>query len=153
MMLLLLVPSAVHAQNDASDWVFLHNDERSKFGVEPVTWDDNLAAVAQAYAHELAPSCSLIHSSNGYGENLFQSGGTTETARVAMDWWILKEKVHFDFENRMCHDIDLCGHFSQVVWRASTAIGCGRAVCDNGGGAIFVCNYSPAGNVEGEPAF
>ena len=38
------------------------------------------------------------------------------------------------------------GHFTQVVWKSTTQLGCGLAV--NRGNKIYgVCNYSPAGNV------
>ena len=33
------------------------------------------------------------------------------------------------------------GHFTQVVWKASTKLGCGYA------GVFAVCRYSPAGNM------
>mmetsp|Transcript_115894 Transcript_115894/g.360990 ORF Transcript_115894/g.360990 Transcript_115894/m.360990 type:complete len:186 (-) Transcript_115894:81-638(-) len=35
------------------------------------------------------------------------------------------------------------GHYTQVVWRASTSVGCGVS------GALLVCEYGPAGNVVG----
>jgi pathogenesis-related protein 1 len=38
-----------------------------------------------------------------------------------------------------------CGHYTQVVWRTSTKIGCARVVCNNGA-TIISCNYSPHGN-------
>jgi pathogenesis-related protein 1 len=36
------------------------------------------------------------------------------------------------------------GHYSQIVWRKTTHIGCGRAHC--GRDSVVVCRYSPAGN-------
>jgi pathogenesis-related protein 1 len=38
-----------------------------------------------------------------------------------------------------------CDHYTQVVWRASTKIGC-ACVVRNNGGPIINCNYSPQGN-------
>ena len=38
-----------------------------------------------------------------------------------------------------------CGHYTQVVWRASTAIGCARVVCSNNAGVFIICNYYPPG--------
>jgi hypothetical protein len=38
------------------------------------------------------------------------------------------------------------GHFTQVVWRATTHVGCGTASCT--GLVLWVCNYDPPGNVE-----
>ena len=36
------------------------------------------------------------------------------------------------------------GHFTQLVWKGSTQIGCGVASC--GGQNFWVCRYSPPGN-------
>jgi len=50
------------------------------------------------------------------------------------------------------------GHFSQIVWKSTTQVGCATQYCPNGlantGGDVSpyftVCNYSPPGNFEGE---
>jgi hypothetical protein len=40
------------------------------------------------------------------------------------------------------------GHYSQIIWRSSTGLGCGYANCSFG--HYFVCQYSPPGNWSGE---
>ena len=40
------------------------------------------------------------------------------------------------------------GHFTQVVWRGTTQVGCGHSQCK--GNDIWVCNYDPAGNWDGQ---
>ena len=40
------------------------------------------------------------------------------------------------------------GHFTQQVWIGSASIGCGKAAC--GGSTLYVCQYSPPGNVLGQ---
>eukprot|EP00961_Rhodomonas_salina_P022602 303698-Rhodomonas_salina.1 len=40
------------------------------------------------------------------------------------------------------------GHFTQVVWKGSTKLGCGSASCANG--QIVVCQYDPTGNFIGQ---
>ena len=49
------------------------------------------------------------------------------------------------------------GHYSQIVWAATTSVGCATQYCPNGlQGApgvppyFTVCNYSPAGNFVGQ---
>jgi hypothetical protein len=45
------------------------------------------------------------------------------------------------------------GHFTQVVWKATTSVGCGRKACNGTGnvsGWYIVCEYYPPGNVIGE---
>ena len=39
------------------------------------------------------------------------------------------------------------GHFTQVVWKATTDVGCGWARCVFG--TFLVCNYKGPGNYEG----
>ena len=39
-----------------------------------------------------------------------------------------------------------------IVWRKSQGLGCGQAMCADGAN-IVVCNYEPAGNIDGEPAY
>ena len=40
------------------------------------------------------------------------------------------------------------GHFTQVVWRGTKRVGCGRSQCK--GMDIYVCEYDPPGNWEGQ---
>lgn len=50
------------------------------------------------------------------------------------------------------------GHYSQVVWKGSTEIGCAISYCEAGtmepgmGAYMSTCNYYPAGNVDTEYA-
>ena len=40
------------------------------------------------------------------------------------------------------------GHFTQLVWAGSTSLGCAMARCNDLD--VWVCNYDPPGNVDGE---
>ncbi|CAL5078154.1 unnamed protein product [Urochloa decumbens] len=140
------------AQNDPQDYVDLHNAARNDVGVGAVSWDDDVAAFAQSYAAERAGDCALQHSGggpNGYGENLFMGGaGADWSASDAVGLWVA-EKQWYDHDSNSCAAGETCGHYTQVVWRDSTAIGCARVVCDNGG-VFITCNYNPPGNVDGQ---
>ncbi|XP_037431575.1 pathogenesis-related protein 1-like [Triticum dicoccoides] len=150
LLLALASAMAVMAQNSQKDFVDVHNAARADVGVREVTWDDTVAAYAQSYAEQCRGDCKLIHTSPGgrYGENLYGGDGfgTKWTAADAVSSWA-KEKQDYDHGSNTCSAI--CGHYTQVVWRNSTAIGCARAVCASGNGVFIICSYSPPGNYPG----
>lgn len=129
---------------DAAGIVAAHNLVRAQHCVPPLRWSDDLAASAQAWADHLAASgCAFEHSNSGHGENLAGGGGLTGAAAVAM-WY--GEVDQFDFASGG-FSMDT-GHFTQVVWRSTTAVGCGSNEC--GGMTTWVCQYDPPGNYTGE---
>ncbi|KAF9587700.1 hypothetical protein IFM89_004532 [Coptis chinensis] len=66
----LAVLNVSQAQDSPQDYLSVHTAARAEVGVEPMTWDDGVAAYAQNYANQMASSCNLVHSSGPYGENL-----------------------------------------------------------------------------------
>lgn len=38
-------------------------------------------------------------------------------------------------------------HFTQIVWKDTSSIGCGFSFCPNINYYIYVCEYEPSGNV------
>ena len=86
----------------------------------------------------------MQHSSGKYGENLAMiMGGTLSAEQVAAMWY--DEVALYDFAKPGFSM--QAGHFTQVVWRGTSAVGCGKASCGNG--EIWVCNYDGPGNWEG----
>ena len=123
-----------------------HNRVRAEHCAPPLVWSDALAAEAEAWASHLAAnSCAFKHSSSEHGENL--AAGTTgaldDDGVVAM--WAAEEE-HYDVR-RPAFSMRT-GHFTQVVWKDTMAVGCARVTC--GRQDTWVCNYDPAGNVEGD---
>jgi len=142
----------------------------SNTSLPPLVWSDKLAQYAQQWADELATtSCSSPHHRTseelqavGYGENLaaFVSTAGGSTAQQAVSAWA-SEKTCYTFGKLMTTDqcdtacytalhSDGCGHYTQIVWRKSTSVGCGVATCQNGKEDIWICNYSPPGNFVGQ---
>ncbi|MBI1383610.1 MAG: DUF4189 domain-containing protein [Rhizobiales bacterium] len=129
------------AHADDAALLAAHNAHRARHCVPPLSWSNQLAAEARQWA----AACTFQHSpqafqgTNGFGENLFW--GTGQTDRSAVDWWY-NEIARYNFDApRFSNDI---AHFTQLVWRASTQLGCGVANC--GGRTYWVCRYSPPGN-------
>jgi cysteine-rich secretory family protein len=107
------------------------------------------------------------------GENIFSSGNTAATGADAVQWWIgEKEWYHHDQDDGMAgynqppgcvivrdspaciarQGYCFCGHFTQVVWKNTQYVGCGKATAANGR-VYFVCNYYPAGNGRGQKPY
>ncbi|EFJ53247.1 hypothetical protein VOLCADRAFT_86343 [Volvox carteri f. nagariensis] len=103
----------------------------------PLQWSSSLAQGAQDYADELAArGCALDHSVNqAFGENLMQviSYPAPDIGCMeAVDGWY-SEVQYYDFTTPKPFEVNWprrIGHFSQLVWRASSALGCGVATAD-----------------------
>ncbi|CAN6450668.1 unnamed protein product [Victoria cruziana] len=139
------------AQDSPQDYVDAHNAARAEVGVGPISWDDTVAAYAQNYADQRIGDCSLIHSGGPYGENLFWGSGRDFTAVDAVNSWV-SEKSDYDYASNTCASGQVCGHYTQVVWRNSVRLGCAKVTC-NDGGTFITCNYHPPGNVVGESPY
>ena len=78
----------------------------------------------------------------------------TRPEQEVVDYWAIERK-HFDKQgNRhfvLGHD-KVYGHYTQIVWAATTHVGAARQVCSNGK-EIWVCVYNPAGNIVGEDVY
>ena len=127
-----------------------HNEKRALHGSPPLSWDAGLAAGAQSWA----AACTRQHSGfdKGYGENLYW--GTNQTARSAVDWWYAENKYYrWDDPITSYHlgDSDRSKevrHFTQLVWKDTSKLGCGVAKCQND--QYFVCRYVKQGNFNGD---
>lgn len=137
-----------------ADLVQLHNDVRAEVGTDPLTWSAAAAAVAKAYANE----CNWGHNPDrqGYGENIYGSSPGSVAADVVSSW--ADEKKNYDVDTGQCSGGE-CGHYTQIVWRDTKAVGCAKATCDKnspfGGGSwdYWVCDYDPPGNYSGQKAY
>jgi len=117
--------------------------------VPPVVWSEEVAASAQEWADNLRDTkkCALMHSDTRYGENL--ANGKGMDAKQAVKLW---ESEIGKFRWVPVYEFEIVtGHYSQVVWRKTTHIGCGRAMC--GKQAVIVCRYTPPGNHIGKAPF
>jgi uncharacterized protein YkwD len=137
-------------QKQADEMVSRHNEYRKSVGVGNLKWSNEVAAYAQNWANHLAKtSCELEHrSTHKYGENLFWSYGKIYTSTEISDEWG-SEKKYWKGGKISMKNFSKAGHYTQMIWYASTEIGCGQATCSDGS-TIVVCNYNPPGNMIGQ---
>ncbi|HIK32469.1 MAG TPA: SCP-like extracellular [Oscillatoriales cyanobacterium M59_W2019_021] len=132
-----------------------HNQYRAEVDVPPLSWSDALASDAQEWADYLASLGRLQHSENtGQGENLWMGTSGFYSYTDMVEAWG-EEQQYFiggTFPDvSSTGDWSDVGHYTQMVWRETTAVGCGIATAE--GNNILVCRYSPPGNFMGEPVF
>ncbi len=140
-----------------SEVLAIHNDARELVSppadpaLEPLRWDAGVAATAQASADR----CQWSHSSTpGVGENLYARTGDVRLPGEAALAWVA-EASDYDYASNSCASGETCGHYTQIVWRSTTSVGCAMQVCPSGGPwsgtwTIYVCQYAPRGNYLGE---
>ncbi|EOA32695.1 hypothetical protein CARUB_v10015993mg [Capsella rubella] len=135
------------------EFLHAHNIARESSGVPPLEWDKGLARFADKWAKQRKPVCNMMHSDGPYGENIFwyRRKKTWSLEKVVTRWF--EERFNYDTKTNTCASGEMCGHYTQMVWRATRAVGCARVKCDNGRGYLVVCEYDPPGNYEGESPF
>ena len=152
--------------NASFEWVAAHNNHRDKKNVPALTWSAELAQIAQEWANTLAAEqCgNLEHRSSSYlnprnlGENLALASSRpnppTRGPTSAVDDWASEEQF-YNYSANQCQTGEVCGHYTQVVWRNTREVGCAEASCTDGTWhtKTWACNYHPAGNFVGQKPY
>jgi Cysteine-rich secretory protein family len=136
-------------QDEVTELLNAHNKIREKLNLGDLMWDCKLAAFAQEWAQRGIPE---HREDSDYGENIFVAGDGNIAAITAVDRWLLERPMWFN-EAGACTFNQICTHYTQVVWKKTTRIGCG--IFRNAPAkwkVLLVCNYDPAGNSPG-PAY
>ena len=134
-----------------------HNTLRKKHSVGALTKNTDIAKLAQNTADGCKAAGDLVHSGTTYngkwmGQNLFVSGGAAPTGAAVADNWYSENK-NYDYASGGSKNGKVVGHFTQLVWNATTQIGCAVAEGSWSGfsPSYFVCcNYFPGGNILGQ---
>ena len=138
----------------------VHNRERAAVSVPPLIWSDEIASTAQIYADYLHATGKFEHRTAEYiathpndsavwGENLAARYGAPISVPIAQNiqGWIA-EKNSFQGLPSATGD-ETIGHYTQMVWKSTTEVGCGTATGNDYD--VLVCRYNPPGNSGGNP--
>jgi len=113
-----------------------HNRVRAKHGLNPLKWSDKLAKYSQEWADHLGKgqSCQMYH--------------RQVTIRHVVKAWA-DEEPWYNYKSNSCLPGKQCGHYTQMVWRDTTEVGCAVKFCGDQS-QNWVCSYNPPGNVIGK---
>jgi len=123
-----------------------------------------LAATAQ----QIAATCVYAHSMNvnggGYGQNIAAGVEANNVSAVITELFYNGEVNYYNNlygqANPDMTNFEKWGHFSQLVWKGTTKVGCATQYCSGGLANVgqyvapyfTVCNYGSPGNYAGEYA-
>jgi len=149
-LLLVLLPSMVSGallgKDEKEAMLAEHNQKRCMAGVPALVWDDDLAKAASSYA-DTKPGgqhSTALGAFKKYGECIQGACPHNDPAK-AMKFW-------YDSELPEYKAPFTATHYTQVVWKATRKVGCGKGpstnLCD--GGKLYVCQYLPLGNQYGK---
>jgi hypothetical protein len=154
--------------------------------LDPYCWKASVATTAQSwadgctYAHN--PNLGML----GLGENIYACASSAgppclvEPITNSVTSWA-NEVDSYDYPSNTCSQrcqggsnggtacsnmtecpggvcSNVCGHYTQIVWRSSANVGCGVKDCSTGSPfgpsfpnwTLVVCDYQPPGNVTGQ---
>ena len=132
------------------DWqkwrlVSLHNEHRFLHGAAPLNWNEDLATRASNWIG----GCQVDHYSGdrSLGENIIAGSGRFGVSD-AFEAFIGDRDTYNRDEGSYLH-------WTQVVWKSTTEIGCAVQRCPNlfdgrTDGTIYACLYNPQGNIQGQ---
>lgn len=129
-----------------------------------LAWSESAAATAQAWAD----GCVYAHNPRlrelSLGENIAATAppGNRGATEVVGLW--ASEAPYYDLATHTCetanppNEAGTCGHYTQLVWRGTTTVGCGVRTCTTGSPFgesaprwdYWVCDYAPPGNWVGQ---
>jgi hypothetical protein len=127
-----------------------------------LTWSASAEAVAQAWANRCTYQHNAGRGADGTprGENIAATapGGRADaTPSYIVGLWA-GEWPDYAYGASTCAAGKVCGHYTQLVWRSTLRVGCGRATCTVNSPFtgfttwdFFVCDYEPPGNSGGKP--
>lgn len=121
-----------------------HNRYRAIHQVGDLSWSDSAYKYAQNVADNYDCLGILTHTHGPFGENLSCGYGVDTKGLEA--WY--EEVDEYNWVTQ-----DQYTHFTQMVWKGSTSVGCAYKDCrSNNWGYYAICSYYRPGNVIGKNA-
>ncbi|XP_014277700.1 venom allergen 5.02 [Halyomorpha halys] len=166
----LLIKSSPLECDEKQEILDFHNDARNRVAqgntklpqaqnMWVLKWDEELAEMAQEWAN----NCVYEHNKklpSSVGENLAQHSSTgfgfLDVEQLSKLWYEESSK-YVDIKHlKIQHN---ARHFTQMVWADTKFVGCGASIYQNTEEeydkyeTMLVCNYRPAGNINGKKLF
>jgi len=155
-------PAESPPTSEAQTWLDAHNAVRRQpqppppSPLPPLTWASDAAAVAQAWADRCVYAHNPGHGARGENIAADAPPGALNPSSVVAAW--AKEVSDYDYASNTCAAGKDCGHYTQIVWRGTTRVGCAHRVCTTNSpfGSqypswdFWVCDYEPPGNIVGQ---
>lgn len=126
----------------AKDTLDIHNQYRADHGVAALSWSNDAYNYAKNNADNYDCLGVLTHTHGQFGENL--AAGFPDGPLAVTAWY--DEGLSYSYLSANTYD-----HFTQVVWKGLTSVGCAYKDCTAEGWQKYVvCEYDPPGNVIGQ---
>jgi uncharacterized protein YkwD len=141
-----------------------HNVHRANHSAPALEWDSALASTAA----KIAATCVYAHSMDvdggNYGQNIAAGVEANNVSAVITELFYNGEVGYYTNlygqANPDMTNFEKWGHFSQLVWKGTTKVGCATQYCSGGLANVgqyvsphfTVCNYGAPGNYAGEYA-
>lgn len=129
------------SQEDQDIILNAHNKYRNLHrNTGDLTWNNTLAEYAARFVASYdCASGTIEHSTYDFGENI----AIGHSVNGSVNGWYSEIK---DFDFHSPHFSESTGHFSQLIWKETSQIGCAVRYCNSYWGNITVCEYDPSGN-------
>nr|QEA69430.1 venom allergen [Scolopendra subspinipes] len=129
----------------------------SAANMKELHWDDQIAANAQRSAE----TCVFQHTAKNLrktskysylGENIYMGSYPDPIPRSVNAWYDEVKDVTPAVVKSFRSGGPMIGHYTQMVWANTEALGCGLVTASDKNTYIF-CQYGPSGNYPGEPIY
>ncbi len=140
-----------------TEFLALHNNLRAKFGIPPLTWSATLASYSKSWSETMASTHTFHHGGTHHtGENIAYGTTRVYSPSDLFGFWSRESKMfitgpNYPHVSTTGNALDV-SHYTQILWSKTTEVGCGLAESSTGS-TYLTCQYSPPGNILGNPVY